>query len=61
VSGPSVAAVQALLGITADGAFGPETEQAVIEFQRGANLTADAIVGPATWKALDEFSNSKAK
>ena len=59
VSGPSVAAVQALLGITADGAFGPETEQAVIEFQRGANLSADAIVGPATWKALDEFSNSK--
>lgn len=59
VSGPSVAAVQTLLGITADGAFGPETEQAVIEFQRGANLPADAIVGPATWKALDEFNNSK--
>ena len=53
-SGPTVAAMQALLGITADGAFGPETEHAVIEFQRGANLATDAIVGSATWKALDE-------
>jgi len=60
-NGPSVAAVQALLGITADGAFGPETEQAVTEFQRGANLPADAIVGPATWKALDDLSNAKAQ
>ena len=58
-NGPTVAAIQSLLGITADGAFGPETEQAVIEFQRRANLGADAVVGAATWKALDELSNSK--
>ena len=60
-SGPTVAAMQALLGITADGAFGPETEQAVSEFQRGTNLPADAIVGPTTWKALDELSNTRTR
>lgn len=60
-NGPSVAAVQALLGITADGAFGPETEQAVTEFQRGANLPTDAIVGPSTWKALDDMNNAKSR
>jgi peptidoglycan hydrolase-like protein with peptidoglycan-binding domain len=60
-SGPSVAAMQALLGIAADGAFGPATEQAIIEFQRRTNLNADAVVGPATWKALDDLSDSKAQ
>jgi peptidoglycan hydrolase-like protein with peptidoglycan-binding domain len=60
-SGPQVEAVQALLGIEADGSFGPETEQAIIDFQRRAGLAPDAVVGPATWKALDEFGNAGAR
>ena len=51
--GASVAALQRLLGIRADGGFGPVTERAVRDFQAGAGLTVDGVVGPATWRALD--------
>jgi len=50
--GPSVATVQRALGVTADGIFGPKTEQAVRRFQRKAHLKQDGIVGPATWGRL---------
>lgn len=44
--------LQTLLGITADGDFGPQTKAAVIAFQKANGLTPDGIVGPKTASAL---------
>ena len=44
--------VQARVGTTADGIFGPNTKAAVQRFQRSKGLSADGIVGRQTWKAL---------
>jgi len=41
-------------GVVVDGNFGPVTEQAVKEFQQGANLQVDGVVGPQTWGALPD-------
>lgn len=45
--------IQAKVGVTVDGSFGPKTEAAVRKFQRDHNLVPDGIVGPKTWQALD--------
>jgi putative chitinase len=50
--GETVKAVQAKLGLTADGAFGPGTERAVKTWQAANGLTADGIVGPKTLARL---------
>ncbi|NLM21892.1 MAG: LysM peptidoglycan-binding domain-containing protein [Peptococcaceae bacterium] len=41
-----------------DGIFGPQTELAVIRFQRDRGLTPDGIVGPHTYNALGIDSES---
>nr|WP_238338382.1 peptidoglycan-binding protein [Pedococcus badiiscoriae] len=51
-TGAAVVALQKSLGITSDGAFGPQTMAAVKAFQTRRNLPATGIVGPATWAAL---------
>jgi peptidoglycan hydrolase-like protein with peptidoglycan-binding domain len=56
--GIQVESLQALLGVTIDGTFGPETEEAVIAAQRQANLAPDGVVGRATWTMLDELGNA---
>jgi YD repeat-containing protein len=50
--GPLVVQLQKFLNISADGNFGPKTQEAVVNWQRENNLTADGIVGPITWKAM---------
>jgi hypothetical protein len=50
--GSDVAEVQAILGIDADGRFGPKTLLAVEEFQSAHGLVPDGVVGPKTWAAL---------
>ncbi len=47
-----------LLPVNVDGAFGPQTRNAVIAFQRMFNLTPDGIVGPATWNMLMRVWNN---
>lgn len=51
-TGELVRKLQARLGIPVDGIFGPQTEQAVIDFQKAHGLVPDGIVGPKTWAAL---------
>lgn len=50
--GDDVKKLQSLLGLKADGDFGPNTEKAVKEFQAKNGLTADGIVGNKTWEKL---------
>jgi len=38
--------------VTADGAFGPNTEGVVKRFQQSCGLVADGVVGPRTWDVL---------
>jgi len=52
-TGPNVVEWQKIIGVAADGKFGPNTTAKTVEWQRKNGLTADGIVGPATWtKAL---------
>lgn len=51
-SEPTLAEIQAKLGVTADGIRGPKTIAAIKEFQTANGLVADGIVGPKTLAAL---------
>lgn len=44
--------VQSKLGISADGIFGSQTKQAVINFQKAHGLSADGVIGQNTWRKL---------
>jgi peptidoglycan hydrolase-like protein with peptidoglycan-binding domain len=50
-SGADVALWQTIIGVTADGAFGPKTAAATRTWQSTHGLVADGIVGPKTWAA----------
>jgi peptidoglycan hydrolase-like protein with peptidoglycan-binding domain len=52
LSGEPVKILQAKLGLTADGSFGPRTETAVKDFQKSKGLAVDGIAGPDTFAAL---------
>lgn len=52
-TGEDVKMLQASLGLTADGSFGPKTKAAVIEFQKSKGLTADGVFGPMSRSALE--------
>jgi peptidoglycan hydrolase-like protein with peptidoglycan-binding domain len=50
--GHHVVRLQRLLGIPADGIFGPQTLGAVLRFQRRHHLVVDGVVGRHTWHRL---------
>ena len=50
--GTGVKTVQTLLGIKADGSFGPGTAKAVQDFQKKSGLSVTGVVDQATLKAL---------
>jgi murein L,D-transpeptidase YcbB/YkuD len=63
--GPGVKQIQTALvkhGLkaTVDGKFGPQTQQAVIAFQKSVGIKQDGIVGPATWKRLQASGTATA-
>lgn len=57
--GPAVADWQRVIGVTADGDFGPNTESKTKTWQAARGLTADGIVGPKTWAAADSEGRMK--
>jgi nucleoid-associated protein YgaU len=50
-TGPDVVTWQRIVGVAADGKFGPGTKTATIEWQKKKGLVADGIVGPKSWAA----------
>jgi len=56
--GEDVKKLQQILGINADGIFGPATEVKVKAWQKSKGLVADGIVGPKSWELLLQ-QNSK--
>ena len=50
--GEDVKKLQEKLGLKADGAFGPGTENAVKKWQSDNGLTSDGLVGEGTWTKM---------
>lgn len=55
--GSAVIKMQRVLGVAADGIFGPRTRAAVRSFQKRHGLLVDGIVGPQTRAALARVGN----
>ena len=45
--------------LTIDGRFGPQTRQAVVQYQRRNGLRSDGVVGPRTWDVLTDSGNTE--
>src|SRR5699024_690588 len=55
--GGAVKDLQKLVGVTADGMFGKDTQNAVKSAQKKAGITVDGLAGKATYKALNKSSS----
>jgi peptidoglycan hydrolase-like protein with peptidoglycan-binding domain len=49
---PSISSIQRVVGVAADGLYGPRTIQAVKGWQAAHHLEADGLTGPLTWRAM---------
>lgn len=52
LAGEPVRRLQAKLGVTADGQFGPGTETALKDWQKKNGLSADGVAGPDTFMVM---------
>jgi len=57
-SGSDVTQWQKIIGVPADGAFGPQTEAATKVWQSSHGLAPDGVVGPMTWSAAGQAPTS---
>lgn len=55
--GPAVREWQRLMGLVADGVFGPITETATIKWQQEHGAKPDGVVGPATWETARRIAD----
>lgn len=53
-TGEAVKVLQNFLRVTADGVFGPKTEQIVKQYQKANKLVDDGVVGPKTWVLIQK-------
>lgn len=53
--GDKVVQIQNLVGVPADGIFGPQTKAAVMRWQTNLKLVADGVWGPATEEATNNL------
>lgn len=53
--GPKVAQIQTIVGVNADGRYGPQTKAAVARWQRFLGIRSDGVWGPATDDATSSF------
>lgn len=53
--------IQSVVGVVQDGVFGPDTESAVIKWQRKNYLVSDGIVGPKTLEAMGLLDTDNTK
>jgi peptidoglycan hydrolase-like protein with peptidoglycan-binding domain len=54
-SGDKVRQIQQIVGVPADGVFGPQTEAAVRQWQSNLKLNADGVWGPMTEEATNNL------
>jgi peptidoglycan hydrolase-like protein with peptidoglycan-binding domain len=47
--------IQKIVGVNQDGIFGPQTERAVIQWQKNLKITPDGIWGPGTEQATHDL------
>ena len=61
-TGESVKHLQQLLGVPVDGIYGPQTEQAVRDYQKShTNLTVDGVAGAQTWGSLSRTGGASSQ
>ena len=56
-SGPDVVLAQEVLGVTADGVFGPGTKAALLEWQEKNGVKATGVLDKATWNTMVELGD----